>query len=210
MRGICAITLICLLTACSGKKDFPEDQLKKFVAAHDVSLIFDVGRVGRGFECGNTGYSPAELIEYVAAEKAGYITIKPAGNNLWDVQLTDAGESMLQKLKKKHHTHETKNNCDYEVVSYPLAAKSFVQLKGSSKNGDTLEGDYMWKWVPTEAGTQLAKLGLTDAQVADLKHALGYQVYEEDYFTFPIDENATHEAKQAFQKKNDRWVLVVQ
>jgi len=172
--------------------------------------MFDVGKVGRGSECGETGSSPSELIEYVAADKLGYVAIKPAGKNVWDVQLTDSGRSALKNLKEKPFAHKVVKDCDFEEVSFPLAHKSLLEVTGTQKNGDTVEGDYTWKWVPTETGMQLAKVGLTDAQVADLNHALGYQVYQEDYFSFPIAENVNHHAKQAFAKKDNRWKPVIE
>ena len=69
--------------------------------------------------------------------------------------------------------------------------------------------EYTWKWAPTDTGAKLAKADLSNTQIADLNHALGYQVNADDYFSFPVAENVTHPGKMTFEKKGEHWMPII-
>ena len=208
MKILSGLLIACLLTACSGKPKFPEERLQKVVGFSDVSLEFHIGKIGSTLRCEDSGRPPTEIIEYISATKLGYITMNPEGKNRWRVNLTDLGQSTLNDAKKKPHDHQTVNGCDSEQVDYPLAHKSLVNITNTTQNGKVLELEYNWKWVPTETGKQLVKVGLSQPQIDDLNHALGYQARAEDHFKFPVDEGAIYTAKAAFEQDGDRWKLL--
>ena len=196
--------IVGLLTACSGKPKLPEEQVQRIVGFFHVSLEFDIGKIGPT-GCNDSGSLPTETIEYISATKLGYITMNPEGKNRWRVNLTDLGQSTLNNAKGRPHHHETVNGCDYEQVDFPLARKSLVNITNTTQNGKVMEVEYNWKWVPTETGKQLVNVGLSQPQMDDLNHALGYQVRGGDQLKFPVDEGAIYTAKMSFEQDGDRW-----
>ncbi len=151
-----------------------------------IYLYLDIGRIGN-CETIDPRYSPEpyvlhpdpETIPYVAAQKAGLVTITQDGNDYWKVELTDLGRSLSEKPALDRR--ETKNGCDYHSVHFPVAKKELVEVSSVRGDSERTEAEYKWKWKSLEAATRL-KASLSQAQIRTMNFYLETASHKNDRF----------------------------
>jgi hypothetical protein len=152
----------------------------------DVYLYLDIGRIGN-CETIDPQYSPEpyvlhpdpETIPYVAAQKAGLVTISQDGNDYWKVELTDLGRSLSEKLP--HDKHAVKNGCDYHSMRFPVARQELIEMSRVRGDSERTEAEYKWKWKSLEAANRL-KASLSPAQIRTMNFYLEPVSHKNDRF----------------------------
>jgi hypothetical protein len=222
------LALFVFMLGCSG--GVPDKQAALEMINHRYAVLaqflsLDIGRTGT--ECyflgdGSTvdvGYRPETDIETIVAVKAGYVVVKSAEKDRWDISLTDKGNAIISAEHRKPFYHRVGNGCDEYQIAFPIARAHASDVAGPKAEAGTYEYTYSWKWEVTQLGVALRQDGdvypkLTSSQKNDLQELAKVPRGLNDGPVLPIPvpseaNNPPRPGTGIFQKENDRWVFNV-
>ncbi len=215
-----------LSTGCSsGSLD--RTSAKKAIQARfndDISgIILHIGRVGP--KCFNTGYpkgeqipvdlTPDKSLETAVAILAGYVTVRPDGQDYWRVDLTEKGKAApkMDRLKLGDD-HNMANGCDHRTTAFSVASMEVVQVTGISsdqeKGADVRMAEFEWRWKATDLGEMLRENGSVYSKLTPEQRDKLIAVNPTDggILKVPVPpENDIRQAMLPFKKYDDGWRL---
>jgi len=161
------LAVLCATVACT-----PRDFLTRRLAA-DLIAGSDTFKSTQQFwlrtgAISNTNYlSP----EYLVLQQRGWITgtaaacppdVAPAP--CWEVALTPIGVDVFRDLIPP----DARNS---QFFSVPAARRQLLEITGLSKDGNTADVDFLWKWIPlNEVGTALYAGGVQYTSTVTFRH----------------------------------------
>lgn len=169
---------LCLTVACS-----PRDFLTRRLAAALIAGS-DTFKAGQQFwlRTGVISSKDYSSPEYLVLERHGWITganvpcaeepaprtaaRAPAGvaPQCWDVALTPLGIETFRDLLPN-------NAAPSRYFSIPAARRELIAITGISKDGNSADVDFTWKWVPlNEVGSALYEGGVQYNSTVALRH----------------------------------------
>jgi hypothetical protein len=182
---------------------------KSFQNAAAVMTV-ELGRVG--IQCANKeadvdNFDPTRDIEFIAAQKAGLLTIQPDGPNYWKVEWADKKPSAAEALSKI--PHKAANGCDYQKLVLLVAKKSVVDVTNIRRLTDTkAEVEFTWKWAPSHAYIKLPDSLSAEEQKAFEAYLSSRAPSQGDpqFRVADITENPeTHPGKSTLKRAADGW-----
>ena len=135
-----------------------------------IKLVYMIGRVNG--KCGN--YTTLEPIpaqtDFIAAQKAGLVTIAPDGPDFWKVELANAKPQVLENLKKAKYNE--KDGCRSLTMFDTVATKSVVEIKNIYEvTSQKSEVEFTWKWGLAPTGVKLID-NLSQKELSQLNNDL--------------------------------------
>jgi hypothetical protein len=219
MKGLAAVlAVVCFFVAgCSrgSKKAVAEALDKSFRQGRaNVSIFVYCGRTGDKCEDAakkvfNT--NPTTDASYIAAEKAGLISVTADGPDYWKIDVLDMKPAFRERLKTI--PHPTANGCDYQSIEIPLAKKSVIEVtRINAITDETVEVEYKWKWAITPEGekaiNRLSSSQLMDLRWENVRYMRFHDAFQpSDRFTFSdlADSTAPRDGKAMLKKAKDGW-----
>ena|SRR5690242_5217852 len=231
MNKILLISLLTSLVACSSSNTSPskEEALRDINLKYQVferSLNVDIGRTGTDcYLVGNgpgldIGYRPETDLGTIIAVRAGFLSVKPADKNRWDVSLTDKGNAFVNAEHITPVNHRVGNGCDENQISFPIARAHVSEVAGPQGDAETYKYTYLWKWEVTALGASLRQDGdvyskLSPSQRKDLPETVNpiHGMSAGPDLPIPVLSEASNIPRSGsaiFKKENNRWSVEVQ
>jgi hypothetical protein len=222
------LALSIFLLGCSGGAPDKQTALERINFRYAVLAQFlnvDIGRTGT--ECffpGNgspfdVGYRPETDIATIVAVRAGYVAVKAAEKDRWDISLTDKGNAFVSAEHIKQFYHRVGNGCDEYQIAFPIARAHVTEVAGPKAEAGTYEYTYSWKWEVTQLGVALRQDGdvyskLTSSQKNDLQEMakVPHGLNDGPVLPIPVPSDANNPPRPGtaiFEKENSRWVFNV-
>jgi hypothetical protein len=166
------IGLLVFAVGFSGENDTKAitDALNLSMNKDSIKLVYLIGRVNG--KCGSfTKLEPIPAqIDFIAAQKAGLVTIAPDGPDFWKVELANAKPQVLENLKKAKYNE--KDGCRSLSMLDTVATKSVVEVKNIHEvTSQKYEVEFTWKWVLAPTGVKLID-NLSQKESAQLNNNL--------------------------------------
>lgn len=213
-----SLALLCALwtAGCSSKSE----NLDRETAGKIISQTLEfnkppdfVAKIGKyGPACGG-GFPPTEHTDVIVLQKVGYITVAPAGKDLWQVDLTQKGKDALAAQKGQPFGHTVEHGCDTQLINVRLAERKFDHVSGIVGDANSAIVEFWWNWKPTEIGSGLMfgeslLQQLKSSQWDDLtKLPPGSSEFEQQLqLKIPLLESQS--GKVAFRKYDNGWRIV--
>jgi hypothetical protein len=184
--------------------------INKYLQGMSVAFSVELGRVGTG--CADTGagvinIDPTQEIEFIAAQKAGAVTVTPDGPHYWRVDLKETSAAAAEALKKI--PHKVANGCDYQHFGLGVARKALVEVVNIRQLGETTaEVEFTWKWTHSSFFAKLPEQ-LSPAQQKELEAYFPTRVPPQNnaHFSFAdiSDNSQPHPGKRTLKKTDDGW-----
>jgi hypothetical protein len=156
LSGLFIIVLLIFAVGFADGKDTKAitDVLNLSMNKDSIKLVYVIGRVnGKCSSFTKLEPIPAQ-IEFIAAQKAGLVTIAPDGPDFWDVELANAKPQVLENLKKAKYNE--KDGCRSLGMLDTVATKSVVEIKNVYEvTSQKSEVEFTWKWVLAPTGIKL-------------------------------------------------------
>jgi hypothetical protein len=186
------------------------DALNLSMNKDSIKLVYAIGRVtGKCTAFGKQDPIPAQ-IDFMAAQKAGLVTIAPDGPDFWKVELANAKPQVLENLKKAKYNE--KDGCRSLTMLDTVATKSFVDIKSIYEvTTQKSEVEFTWKWVLAPTGVKLID-NLSQKELAQLNDNLRNPAllmrHDETFNLTDIRQSTTpRPGKKMLKKSGDGWVL---
>jgi hypothetical protein len=219
------LVAVALVAGCSGgsldRKSAAKAIQERF--NDEISgIIVNLGRVGpkcfSGYPKGEEtpiDLTPDKDLETPLAILAGYVTVRPDGQDYWRVDLTEKGKAApnMDRLKLGDD-HNTANGCDHRSTMFAIASMEVVQVTGITTDKEKGSGvaEFQWRWKPTELGEMLRENGSVYQKLTlEQRKRLKIIVFNPTDLTrvdIPVPPNdAIHNAVLPFKKYDDGWRL---
>jgi hypothetical protein len=148
---------------------------------------------------------PTTDLAYVAARKAGIISVTPDGGGFWKVDLVGV------MPQDKPDSNQPSEGCDYHGVVEPLATRSVAQVSRVQQLSDgTAEADLAWEWSLTSHGRQLVN-ALSHSELKDLDAYIRNPLAGEAGASFHLADvsasTAPHTTKRTLKRSPEGWRL---
>jgi len=186
------------------------DALNTSMSKDSIKLVYMIGRVNG--KCGN--YTTLEPIpaqtDFIAAQKAGLVTIAPDGPDFWKVELANAKPQVLENLKKAKYNE--KDGCRSLTMFDTVATKSVVEVKNIYEvTSLKSEVEFTWKWVLAPSGVKLID-NLSQKELSqlngNLKNPALLMRHDETFNLMDIKQSTTpRPGKMMLKKSGETWVL---
>jgi len=186
------------------------DALNTSMSKDSIKLVYMIGRVNG--KCGN--YTTLEPIpaqtDFIAAQKAGLVTIAPDGPDFWKVELANAKPQVLENLKKAKYNE--KDGCRSLTMFDTVATKSVVEVKNIYEvTSLKSEVEFTWKWVLAPSGVKLID-NLSQKELSqlngNLKNPALLMRHDETFNLMDIKQSTTpRPGKMMLKKSGESWVL---
>jgi len=186
------------------------DALNTSMSKDSIKLVYMIGRVNG--KCGN--YTTLEPIpaqtDFIAAQKAGLVTIAPDGPDFWKVELVNAKPQVLENLKKAKYNE--KDGCRSLTMFDTVATKSVVEVKNIYEvTSLKSEVEFTWKWVLAPSGVKLID-NLSQKELSqlngNLKNPALLMRHDETFNLMDIKQSTTpRPGKLMLKKSGESWVL---
>jgi hypothetical protein len=212
LSGLFIVVLLIFAVGFSDGKDTKAitDALNLSMNKDSIKLVFAIGRVNG--KCSSfTKLEPIPVqIEFIAAQKAGLVTIAPDGPDFWDVELANAKPQVLENLKKAKYNE--KDGCRSLTMIETVATKSVVDLKNVYEvTNQKSEVEFTWKWVLAPTGVKLID-SLSQKELSELngnlrnpallmKNDATFNLMDMRQSTTPRSE------KKTLKKSGESWAL---
>jgi hypothetical protein len=206
------ITLLVFAVGFSNEKDTKAitDALNLSMSKDSIKLVYMIGRVNG--KCGSfTTLEPIPAqIDFIAAQKAGLVTIVPSGPDFWEVELANAKPQVLENLKKAKYNE--KDGCRSLAMLDTVATKSVVEIKNIYEvTSQKSEVEFTWKWVLAPTGVKLID-NLSQKELSQLNNNLRNPAllmkHDETFNLMDIRQSTTpHPEKKMLKISGDGWVL---
>lgn len=186
------------------------DALNLSMDKDSIKLVFAIGRVNG--TCGHfIKREPIpEQIDFIAAQKAGLVTIAPDGPDFWDVELANAKPQVLENLKKAKYYE--KDGCRFLTMFDSVATKSVVEIKSVYEvTSQKSEVEFTWKWVLAPTGIKLID-NLSQKELSDLNGNLrNPALFMKNDATFNLmdmrQSTTPRSEKKMLRKSGESWAL---
>ena len=186
------------------------DALNTSMSKDSIKLVYMIGRVNG--KCGN--YTTLEPIpaqtDFIAAQKAGLVTIAPDGPDFWKVELVNAKPQVLENLKKAKYNE--KDGCRSLTMFDTVATKSVVEVKNIYEvTSLKSEVEFTWKWVLAPSGVKLID-NLSQKELSqlngNLKNPALLMRHDETFNLMDIKQSTTpRPGKMMLKKSGESWIL---
>jgi len=186
------------------------DALNTSMSKDSIKLVYMIGRVNG--KCGN--YTTLEPIpaqtDFIAAQKAGLVTIAPDGPDFWKVELANAKPQVLENLKKAKYNE--KDGCRSLTMFDTVATKSVVEVKNIYEvTSLKSEVEFTWKWVLAPSGVKLID-NLSQKELSqlngNLKNPALLMRHDETFNLMDIKQSTTpRPGKLMLKKSGESWIL---
>src|SRR5258707_501612 len=206
------IALLVFAVGFSNEKDTKAitDALNLSMSKDSIKLDYMIGRVNG--KCGSfTTLEPIPAqIDFIAAQKAGLVTIAPDGPDFWEVELANAKPQVLENLKKAKYNE--KDGCRSLAMLDTVATKSVVEVKNIYEvTSQKSEVEFTWKWVLAPTGVKLID-NLSQKELSQLNNNLRNPAllmqHDETFNLTDIKQSSTpHPGKKTLKKSGDSWVM---
>lgn len=212
LSGLFIIVLLIFTVGFADGKDTKAitDVLNLSMNKDSIKLVYLIGRVnGKCSSFTKLEPIPAQ-IEFMAAQKAGLVTIAPDGPDFWDVELANAKPQVLENLKKAKYNE--KDGCRSLAMFDTVATKSVVEIKNVYEvTSQKSEVEFTWKWVLAPTGTKLID-NLSQKELSELndhlknpalfmRHDTTFNFMDMRQSTMPRSE------KKMLKKSGESWAL---
>jgi hypothetical protein len=212
LSGLFIIVLLIFAVGFADGKDTKAitDVLNLSMNKDSIKLVYVIGRVnGKCSSFTKLEPIPAQ-IEFIAAQKAGLVTIAPDGPDFWDVELANAKPQVLENLKKAKYNE--KDGCRSLGMLDTVATKSVVEIKNVYEvTSQKSEVEFTWKWVPAPTGIKLID-NLSQKELSELndhlknpallmRHDTTFNLMDMKQSTMPRSE------KKMLKKSGESWIL---
>jgi hypothetical protein len=212
LSGLFIVALLIFAVGFSDGKDTKAitDALNLSMSKDSIKLVFAIGRVNG--KCGNfikREPIPAQ-IDFIAAQKAGLVTIAPDGPDFWDVEPANAKPQVLENLKKAKYTE--KDGCRFLTTFDTVATKSVVEVKNVFEvTGQKSEVEFTWKWVLAPTGIKLID-NLSQKELSELNGNLRnpalFMKNDETFNLMDMRQSTTPRSeKKMLKKSGENWAL---
>jgi hypothetical protein len=186
------------------------DVLNLSMNKDSIKLVYVIGRVNG--KCSSfTKLEPIpEQIEFIAAQKAGLVTIAPDGPDFWDVELANAKPQVLENLKKAKYNE--KDGCRSLTMFDTVATKSVVEIKNIYEvTSQKSEVEFTWKWVLAPTGVKLID-NLSQKELSqlnnDLKNPALLMKHDETFNLMDMKQSTMPRSeKKMLKKSGESWIL---
>ena len=186
------------------------DALNLSMNKDSIKLVYMIGRVNG--KCGSfTKLDPIPAqIDFIAAQKAGLVTIAPDGPDFWKVELANAKPQVLENLKKAKYNE--KEGCRSLGMLDTVATKSVVEIKNIYEvTSQKSEVEFTWKWVLAPTGVKLID-NLSQKELSQLNNNLRNPAllmkHDETFDLTDIRQSTTPQSgKKMLKKSSENWVL---
>jgi hypothetical protein len=212
VSSLLVVGLLIFAAGFSEEKDTKAitDALNQSTNKDSIKLVYMIGRVSG--KCGSfTELDPIPAqIDFIAAQKAGLVTIVPDGPGFWNVELANAKPQVLENLKKAKY-NET-DGCRSLTMFDTVATKSVVEVKRINKLiNQKSEVEFTWKWTLAPTGIKLID-SLSQKQLSQLNDNLrnpALLMKHDDTFNLTdIRQSTTPQAaKKMLKKSGESWVV---
>jgi len=171
-----ALALLSLASACSPRDFLTRRLASDLIAASEIFKSTQQFGMRTGVISNKDYISP----EYLVLQGRGWITgttvkctPEVAPPPCWDVALTPIGVDTFHDLIPNGAT-------DSPNLSVPVARRQLTGVTGISKNGNTADVDFLWKWIPlNEVGAALYASGMQyKSTVAFRQYDDGWRIVE--------------------------------
>jgi hypothetical protein len=186
------------------------DALNQSMSKDSVKLVFAIGRVnGKCSSFTKLEPIPAQ-IDFIAAQKAGLVTISPDGPDFWNVELANAKPQVLENLKKAKYNE--KDGCRSLTMFDTVATKSVVEVKNVFEvTGQKSEVEFTWKWVLAPTGIKLID-NLSQKELSELNGNLkNPALFMKNDATFNLmdmrQSTMPRSEKKMLKKSGESWAL---
>jgi hypothetical protein len=206
------VVLLIFAAGFSNEKDTKAitDALNLSMNKDSIKLVYLIGRVNG--KCGSfTKLEPIPAqIDFIAAQKAGLVTIVPDGPDFWEVELANAKPQVLENLKKAKYNE--KDGCRSLSMLDTVATKSIVEVKNIYEvTSQKSEVEFTWKWVLAPTGVKLID-SLSQKELSQLNNNLRNPAllmqHDESFNLTDIKQSSTpHPGKKTLKKSGDSWVV---
>jgi hypothetical protein len=212
LSGLFIIVLLIFAVGFADGKDTKAitDVLNLSMNKDSIKLVYVIGRVnGKCSSFTKLEPIPAQ-IEFIAAQKAGLVTIAPDGPDFWDVELANAKPQVLENLKKAKYNE--KDGCRSLGMLDTVATKSVVEIKNVYEvTSQKSEVEFTWKWVLAPTGIKLID-NLSQKELSELndhlknpallmRHDTTFNLMDMKQSTMPRSE------KKMLKKSGESWIL---
>lgn len=206
------IGLLIFAAGFSNEKDTKAitDALNLSMNKDSIKLVYAIGRVtGKCTMFGKRDPIP-EQIDFMAAQKAGLVTIAPDGPDFWDVELANAKPQVLENLKKAKYNE--KDGCRSLTMLDTVATKSVVEIKSIYEvTSQKSEVEFTWKWSLAPTGVKLID-NLSQKELAELNDNLRnpalFMRHDETFNLMDIRQSTTPRlGKKMLKKSGESWIL---
>jgi hypothetical protein len=212
--GTCVVVLGALLSARASEvsKDAAAPVVSKYLQSMGVGVLVTLGRVGT--KCADNdqvkNFDPTRDIQFVAGQKAGFLTITPDGPDFWKVELTEVKPAFAEAMKKVRH--KIANGCDYQDFLFGIARRSLVEIINVKPlTATTAEVQYTWKWEPFPSFAKLAEQ-LSPEQQSDLEKYIAKWVAPQNNLHFRVTDvhgDEIRSGRRTLKLFDDGWRLVL-
>ncbi|SRR5258707_1872714 len=212
ISSLLIIGLLAFAVGFSGEKDTKgiTDALNLSMNKDSIKLVYAIGRVnGKCSSFTKLEPIPAQ-IDFIAAQKAGLVTIVPDGPDFWEVELANAKPQVLENLKKAKYNE--KDGCRSLAMLDTVATKSVVEVKNIYEvTSQKSEVEFTWKWVLAPTGVKLID-NLSQKELSQLNNNLRNPAllmqHDETFNLTDIKQSSTpHPGKKTLKKSGDSWVM---
>ncbi len=206
------IGLLIFAVGFSNEKDTKAitDALNLSMNKDSIKLVYAIGRVtGKCTAFGKQDPIPAQ-IDFMAAQKAGLVTIAPDGPDFWKVELANAKPQVLENLKKAKYNE--KDGCRSLTMGDTVATKSIVEVKNIYEvTSQKSEVEFTWKWNLAPTGVKLID-NLSQKELVQLNDNLRNPAllmrHDETFNLTDIRQSTTpRPGKKMLRKSGDGWIL---
>jgi hypothetical protein len=212
LSGLFIIVLLIFAVGFADGKDTKAitDVLNLSMNKDSIKLVYVIGRVnGKCSSFTKLEPIPAQ-IEFIAAQRAGLVTIAPDGPDFWDVELANAKPQVLENLKKAKYNE--KDGCRSLGMLDTVATKSVVEIKNVYEvTSQKSEVEFTWKWVLAPTGIKLID-NLSQKELSELndhlknpallmRHDTTFNLMDMKQSTMPRSE------KKMLKKSGESWIL---
>jgi len=206
------IGLLVFAVGFSGEKDTKAitDALNLSMNKDSIKLLYSIGRVSGKCDSFTTLEPIPAQIDFIAAQKAGLVTIAPDGPDFWKVELANAKPQVLENLKKAKYNE--KDGCRSLTMGDTVATKTVVEVKSIYEvTSQKSEVEFTWKWVLAPTGVKLID-NLSQKELSQLNNNLRNPAllmkHDETFNLMDIRQSSTpHPGKKMLKKSGDGWVL---
>jgi len=186
------------------------DALNLSMNKDSIKLVYAIGRVnGKCSSFTKLEPIPAQ-IDFIAAQKAGLVTIVPDGPDFWEVELANAKPQVLENLKKAKYNE--KDGCRSLAMLDTVPTKSVVEVKNIYEvTSQKSEVEFTWKWILAPTGVKLID-SLSQKELSQLNNNLRNPAllmqHDETFNLTDIKQSSTpHPGKKTLKKSVDSWVV---
>jgi hypothetical protein len=206
------VVLLIFAVGFSGEKDTKAitDALNLSMNKDSIKIVYAIGRVSGKCDSFTTLEPIPAQIPFMAAQKAGLVTIAPDGPDFWKVELANAKPQVLENLKKAKYNE--KDGCRSLTMGDTVATKSVVEVKSIYEvTSQKSEVEFTWKWVLAPTGIKLID-NLSQKELSELndhlknpallmRHDTTFNLMDMKQSTMPRSE------KKMLKKSGESWIL---